>query len=76
MKVELIRGVIWDQQAREPGDVLEISEVDGFTLIDKGKAKLYRDPEFKPVNRSVGLETSEPEQKLTTRRTYKKKSIL
>ncbi len=76
MRVELTRGVIWDQQAREPGDVLEVSEVDGFTLIDKGKAKLYKEPVLKTTNRSVGLETSEPEQTVTKRRTYKKKSSL
>lgn len=76
MRIELTRGVIWDKIAREPGDVLEVSEVDGFTLIDRGKAKLYKDPVLTPTNRSVGLETSEPEQKLTKRRTYKKKSSL
>lgn len=73
MKVELVRGVIWDKQAREPGEVLELSEVDGFTLIDRGKAKLYKEPALKTTNRSVGLETSEPEQTVTTRRTYKRK---
>jgi len=73
MRVELTRGIIWDKMAREPGEVLEVSEVDGFTLIDKGKARLYKDPVLKTTNRSVGLETSEPEQKVTKRRTTKKK---
>jgi len=75
MRVELTRGIIWDKIAREPGTVLELSEVDAFTLIDKGKARLYKDPVFKTTNRSVGLENSEPEQKLTKRRSYKKKSL-
>jgi len=74
MRVELTRGVVWDKMAREPGDVLEVSEVDGFTLIDRGKAKLYKEPVLKTTNRSIGLETSEPEQKVTKRRTYKKKT--
>lgn len=74
MRVELTRGVVWDKMAREPGDVLEVSEVDGFTLIDRGKAKLYKEPVLKTTNRSIGLETSEPEQKVTKRRTYKKKA--
>lgn len=73
MRVELTRGVIWDNIAREPGEVLEVSEVDGFTLIDRGKAKLYKESVFATTNRSVGLESSEPEQKVTTRRTYKRK---
>lgn len=76
MRIELTRGIIWDKQAREPGEVLEVSEVDGFTLIDKGKARLYKDPVLKTTNRSVGLEISEPEQKVTKRRTFKKKSTL
>jgi len=74
MRVELTRGIIWDKLARDPGTVLEVSEVDGFTLIDKGKARLYKDPVFETTNRSVGLENSAPEQKVTKRRTYKKKT--
>jgi len=73
MRVELTRGIIWNKMAREPGEVLEVSEVDGFTLIDKGKARLYKEPVLKTTNRSVGLEASEPEQKVTKRRTTKKK---
>lgn len=74
MRVELTRGVIWDKMSREPGEVLEVNEVDGFTLIDRGKAKLYKEPVLNTTNRSVGLEVSEPEQKVTKRRTYKKKT--
>jgi len=75
MKVQITRGVIWDKLSREPGEVIEVSEVDGFTLIHKGKAKLYKEPVLTTTNRSVGLEVSEPEQMFSKRRSYKKKSL-
>jgi hypothetical protein len=79
MKVELTRGIIWDKLAREAGEVLELSEVDGFTLIDKGKAKLYREPAIKTVNRSIGLENSSQQIETVAekpkRRTYRKNSL-
>jgi len=75
MRVELVRGIVWNGSARDPGTVLEVSEVEGFTLIDRGKARLYKDLVFKTTNRSVGLENSDPEQKVTKRRSYKKKTV-
>lgn len=79
MKVELTRGVIWNKQARQPGDVLEVTEVDGFTLIDKGKAKMYKEPVMARSNRAIGLDTSSEQIETVTekpkRRTYRKSSL-
>ena len=79
MKVELIRGVIWDKQSREAGEVLEVSEVDGFTLIDRGKAKMYKEPVMTRVNRAMGLEDSSQQIETVTerpkRRNYRKNPL-
>lgn len=76
MKVELTGSILWDGLHRDPGEVLDLSDIDAANLIGRGRAKKYEPRvEVEPPiqNRSVGLETSDVEPKVT-KRTYKRKT--
>jgi len=76
MKVELTGNILWNGAHRDPGEVIEVNDLDAANLIGRGRAKKYEpkvavEPTIQ--NRSVGLETSDTEPKVT-KRTYKRKT--
>jgi hypothetical protein len=76
MKIELMGSIQWDGAHRDPGEVIDVSDLDAAALISRGRAKKYeRIVEAEPVvkNRSVGLENSDSEPKIV-KRTYKRKT--
>jgi hypothetical protein len=72
MKVELLRAIHWENQHRDAGEVIEVSDWDAHTLIAYGKARAFKQVEKPAENRSVGLTTSSIQK--PAKRTYKKKA--
>lgn len=69
MKVEITRGIHWNGEHRDPGDVIEVSEADASWLFGRQKAKPYNDT-APVINRAVEIPTSD--QPKLTKRTWKK----
>ena len=57
MKYEVMKGCIIDRVSRQKGDVIEVIE-GAKVLLGMGRIIPASEPQI-PVNRSVGLETSE-----------------
>jgi hypothetical protein len=71
IKVEITRGIHWNGEHRDPGDVIEVKESDASWLFGRGKAKPF-DDRAPVVNRAVEIPTTE--QPKLTKRTWKKSS--
>lgn len=72
MKIRLLGAVQWDGEHREVGDVFEVSDFDAHTLIARGRAVPYTEPQEIDTNRAIGVKKSQPES-VAKRRSYKRK---
>lgn len=74
MKIIITRNTFWDGVPYETGAIVDASERLADELMAYGKAMPYAEPEKPATNRSVGLEVSEVEPKVTKRQWRKKSS--
>jgi len=70
MKVEITRGIVWDGQHCDPGQVVDMNRADAASLIARGRAKPY-EPKI-VENRAVGVQNADLDYAVQTR-TFKKK---
>lgn len=71
MKITLLSSILWGGDHREAGDVLDLAEIDAQSLIARGRAKVYTEPQQIDTNRALGVNKST--NSTLTKRSYKKK---
>jgi hypothetical protein len=71
MKVEIMSGIVWDGEHRDPGDIIDVKPMEANWLISRGRAKVA-DEIAETINRAVAIPTSE--QPKLSKRTWKKSS--